>query len=96
MNSHIIGVIPATLATLTLIVMTWRTPALNPILKKLASVVGGLVVLQILLGIATFQLRLQVEPLTVAHHTVGVALLGTLVTFTVLTLRERKMLKSAI
>jgi cytochrome c oxidase assembly protein subunit 15 len=96
MNSHIIGVIPATLGTLTLIVMTWRTPALNPILKKLASVVGSLVVLQILLGIATFRLRLQVEPLTVAHHTVGVALLGTLVAFTVLTLRERRMLKSAI
>lgn len=89
MNSHLLGVIPATIAALMVVVMTWRTHALAPIMQKLATVVGGLVILQILLGVATLKLHLQVEPLTVAHHTVGAALLGTLVAFTVLTLRDK-------
>jgi cytochrome c oxidase assembly protein subunit 15 len=49
---------------------------------------GILLILQILLGIATFRLHLQVEPLTVSHQSVGAALLGTLVAFTVLALRD--------
>ena len=88
MNSHIIGVIPATLATLTVVFIAWRTPALHPLLRKLAWVAGGVVVLQILLGVATFYLHLQVEPLTVTHHTVGAALLGTLVALTTLAIRD--------
>ncbi len=89
MNSHIAGVLPATLATLAIVVMAWRTPALHPTLRGLANIAGGLVVLQIILGVATFWLHLQVEPLTVAHQGVGAALLGTLVAFTVLALRDR-------
>ena len=88
MHSHIAGVVPPTLATLTLVFLAWRTPALHPTLRKLASVASGLVLLQILLGVATFKLRLQVEPLTVAHQAIGAALLGTLVVFTVLALRD--------
>lgn len=88
MNSHIIGVFPATLATLTVVFIAWRTPALHPLLRKLAWVAGGVVVLQILLGVATFYLHLQVEPLTVTHHTVGAALLGTLVALTTLAIRD--------
>jgi heme a synthase len=88
MHSHIAGVIPPTLATLTLVILAWRTPALHPALRKLASIAGGLVLLQILLGVATFKLRLQVEPLTVSHQAIGAALLGTLVAFTVLALRD--------
>lgn len=94
MNSHLLGVVPATLGALTLVAIAWRTPALAPILRRLASIVGSLIVLQILLGIATLRLHLQVEPLTVAHHTVGAALLGTLVAFTVFTLRDRKTVTS--
>jgi len=89
MNSHIIGVFPATLATLIVVFLAWRTPALHPLLRKFAQVAFGLVGLQIILGIATFKLHLQVEPLTVAHHTVGAALLGTLVAFTVFALRDK-------
>ncbi|MBR8827565.1 MAG: heme A synthase [Gomphosphaeria aponina SAG 52.96 = DSM 107014] len=89
MNSHIIGVFPATLATLMVVFWAWRTAALHPLLRKLVFVAFGLVILQILLGVATFRLHLQVEPLTVAHHTVGAALLGTLVAFTVLALRDK-------
>lgn len=89
MNSHIAGVVPATVATLAVVVMAWRTPALHPTLRQLANWAGGLVVLQIILGVATFRLHLQVEPLTVTHQAVGAALLGVLVVFTVLALRDR-------
>ena len=96
MNSHIIGVVPPTLATLTTFVLAWRTPALHPVLRKLANLAAGLVVLQILLGIATFRLHLQVEPLTVTHQAVGAALLGILVAFTVLALRDRFSYQSTV
>jgi cytochrome c oxidase assembly protein subunit 15 len=95
MNSHIFGVVPATLATVAVVFMAWRTPALHPTLRKLANIAGGLLILQILLGIATFRLHLQVEPLTVSHQAIGAALLGTLVSFTVLALRDREALVQA-
>ncbi|MDX2240147.1 MAG: heme A synthase [Leptolyngbyaceae cyanobacterium bins.302] len=88
MHSHIVGVFPATLATVVLVVWAWRTPALHPTLRRLAQIAGGLVVLQILLGVATFKLRLQVEPLTVSHQAIGALLLGSLVAFTVLAFRD--------
>jgi cytochrome c oxidase assembly protein subunit 15 len=88
MNSHIAGVVPATVATLALTVLAWRTPALHPTLRKLANLSGGLVILQIVLGIATFKLRLQIEPLTVTHQAIGAGLLGSLVAFTVFALRD--------
>ncbi|NJP08757.1 MAG: heme A synthase [Leptolyngbyaceae cyanobacterium RU_5_1] len=96
MNSHIAGVVPATLAILVLVIWAWRTPALHPTLRQLATVAGGLVILQILLGVATFKLRLQVEPLTVAHQAIAALLLGTLVAFTVLAFRDRSRAESAI
>ncbi len=89
MYSHIGGVIPPTGATLMLIFLAWRTPALHPALRRLANMAGGLLVLQIVLGVATFRLHLQVEPLTVAHQAIGATLLGTLVVFTILALRDR-------
>lgn len=89
MNSHIAGVVPATLATLTVVWLAWRSPALHLMLRQLANLAGGLVMLQILLGIATLKFKLQVEPLTVAHQAVAAALLGSLVAFTVLALRDR-------
>jgi cytochrome c oxidase assembly protein subunit 15 len=89
MNSHIIGVFPATIASLTLVYLSWRTRALHPVLGKLSQTVGILLVLQIILGIATFKLHLQVEPLTVTHHTIGAALCGVLVAFTVFAIRDQ-------
>jgi cytochrome c oxidase assembly protein subunit 15 len=90
MNGHIIGVFPPTLATLILAWMVWRTPALHQLLRQLSSVAAGLVALQIILGFATFRLHLQVEPLTVTHQAVGATLLGVLVAFTTLAIRDRK------
>ena len=88
MNTHIAGVVPPTLAVVALVFWVWRTPALSPWLRGLANSAGLLVVLQIALGIATFKLRLQVEPLTVCHQAIGATLLGSLVCFTVLSLRD--------
>lgn len=96
MNSHLAGVVPATLATLTLTIWAWRTPALHPSLRRLAKGAGSLLVLQIALGIATFKLRLQVESLTIAHQAIGAVLLGVLVTFTVLAFRDVASMASAV
>jgi heme a synthase len=89
MNLHILGVVPPTLVTIALVWLAWRTPDLSVAMRKLASVAAGLVALQILLGVATFKLHLQVEPLTVTHHTVGAALLGVLVAFSVFAWRDK-------
>lgn len=93
MNSHLVGVVPATGATLAVVWLSWRTPALHPNLRNLANFAGGLVILQMLLGVATFRLHLQVEPLTVSHQAVGAALLGVLVSFTVLAWRDRSIVE---
>lgn len=89
MNTHLLGVVPASLATLLVVIIAWRTPALPTALRFLAKVAGLLLLLQIALGVATFRLHLQVELLTVSHQAIGAALLGTLVCFTVLAWRDR-------
>ncbi|MGK7928875.1 MAG: heme A synthase [Spirulina sp.] len=88
MNSHLIGVVPATLATLATIAFAWRTPALHPVLRTLANSAALLVLLQILLGVSTYRFRLQVELLTISHQAIGAALLGVLVIFAVLARRN--------
>ncbi len=90
MNTHIFGVVPPTVAVIALVWLVWRTPALSSALRGLANTAGALVVLQIALGVATFKLRLQVEPLTVCHQAIGATLLGTLVCFTVLAWRDAR------
>ena len=89
MNSHIIGVFPATISVLTLVFFAWRAAAIHPLLKKLAFSAGGLVALQVFLGVATLKLHLQVEPLTITHHSIGALLVATLVAFTTFALRDR-------
>jgi cytochrome c oxidase assembly protein subunit 15 len=89
MNSHIIGVFPATVSVLTLVFFAWRAAAIHPLLKKLAFSAGGLVALQVFLGVATLKLHLQVEPLTITHHSIGALLVATLVAFTTFALRDR-------
>jgi heme a synthase len=93
MNTHLFGVVPASLATLAVVIGAWRTPALQKTLRQLANWAGGLLLLQVLLGVSTFRLHLQVELLTVSHQMVGAALLGTLVCFTTLGLRDWAMTK---
>jgi heme a synthase len=90
MNGHIMGVFPPTIVTIILVWLAWRTPALAVIFRKLATVAAILVFIQILLGIGTFKLHLQVEPLTITHQAVGASLLGVLVAFTVLAIKDTK------
>ncbi len=90
MNAHILGVVPPTLATIALVWFAKKTPGLHKNLRILANAAAALVSLQILLGFATFKLHLQVEPLTVTHQAVGASLLGVLVAFTVLAIRDQK------
>lgn len=89
MNTHLVGVVPAALAALTVVGLTWRTPALSSPIRRLAQFIGVLLLFQILLGLATFRLHLQVELLTVSHQAIGAALLGVLICFTVLAWRDR-------
>jgi cytochrome c oxidase assembly protein subunit 15 len=91
MNIHLLGIVPATIASLSVVVWAWRTPALPLAFRQLAYLVGLFLSLQIALGFATFRLHLQVELLTVSHQAVGAALLGTLVCLTVLGLRARPL-----
>lgn len=88
MNSHLVGIVPTSAAVLALTLTVWRTPALTFHLRRLGNLASMFLAFQLVLGIATFRLRLQVEPLTVAHHTLGAALVGTLVCFTVLAFRD--------
>ncbi|WP_416672092.1 COX15/CtaA family protein [Egbenema bharatensis] len=89
MNAHLLGVLPASLSTLAVIIVAWRTPALSAALRRLTHAAGLLLLAQVILGVATFRLHLQVELLTVSHQAVGAALLGTLICFTVFSLRDR-------
>lgn len=94
MNVHLLGIIPASLAVLGLVILAWRTPALHSVLRLLANLAFGFLLLQVALGLATFRLHLQVELLTVSHQMIGACLLGTLVCFTVFGLRDRHQTRS--
>ena len=87
LNTHLVGVIPATIASIAVVVMSWLTKMIQPSLRRIASVAGLLVIAQVAIGYATYKLHLQVEPLTIAHQATGSALLGSLVCFTVLAFR---------
>lgn len=89
MYNHFLGVLPPTLAVFTLVILVWRTPALHPRLRFLGQLAMGLLILQVLVGISTLRLHLQVVGLTVAHQAIGASLLGTLVVFSVIALRDR-------
>ena len=84
LNTHLLGVIPATFASIALVVTSLLTKVISPMLRRLSVIAGLLVIAQVAIGYATYKLHLQVEPLTIAHQAIGSALLGTLVRFTVL------------
>jgi cytochrome c oxidase assembly protein subunit 15 len=88
MNSHLLGVAPATLAVVGVAAATGRR-RVPKILKLLGYGSVGLLLAQVGVGVLTYRYRLQVEPLTVAHQMVGAALLGCLLGFTVLAWRLR-------
>ncbi|WP_298615596.1 heme A synthase [uncultured Thermosynechococcus sp.] len=88
LNSHLIGVVPATLSVLSVVIVAWRSPALAPLLRQLSFLLLPLVGLQVALGWSTLQLKLQVPALTVAHQVIGATLLGLLVAISALAWRD--------
>jgi cytochrome c oxidase assembly protein subunit 15 len=90
LNAHLIGVIPATLASIAVVVTAWLFKEISSALRLVATIAGLLVIGQIAIGYATYRLHLQVEPLTIAHQATGSALLGTLVCFAVLAFRANR------
>lgn len=90
MNSHLLGVAPATLGVLAVAVATGlRRKRIPRLLKFLGHGSVGLLLAQVGIGVLTYHYRLQVEPLTVAHQMMGAALLACLLGFTVLAWRMR-------
>ncbi len=87
LNAHLLGVIPATFASIAVVITSWLTKLTSPLLRRVSVIAGLLVIAQVAIGYATYKLHLQVEPLTVAHQAIGSALLGTLICFTVLAFR---------
>jgi heme a synthase len=96
LNAHLIGVIPATLATIAVVMTAWLNKAIAPGLRRVATIAGLLLIVQVAIGYATYKLHLQVEPLTIAHQATGSALLGTLVCFAVLAFIPSSQTKSLI
>ncbi|AXY68710.1 heme A synthase [Thermosynechococcus sichuanensis E542] len=88
LNSHLVGVVPATLSVLGVVIVAWRSPALAPLLRQLSFSLLLVVALQVALGWSTLQLKLQVPALTVAHQMVGATLLGLLVAISTLAWRD--------
>ncbi len=87
---HLLGVVPATLVALAVGTIALRRQRVTPWLGRLGQAVLTLLALQVGVGVATYQLRLQVEPLTVTHQAVGALLLGTLVVLTGLVRRTNR------
>jgi cytochrome c oxidase assembly protein subunit 15 len=96
LNAHLLGVIPATLASIAVVVTAWLFKEISSALRLVATIAGLLVIGQIAIGYATYKLHLQVEPLTIAHQATGSALLGTLVCFAVLAFRATRQDQSLI
>jgi len=94
LNAHLLGVIPATIASIAVVVTAWLNRAIAPILRRVASIAGLLVIAQVAIGYGTYKLHLQVEPLTIPHQATGSALLGTLVCFAVLAFRSTHQAES--
>jgi cytochrome c oxidase assembly protein subunit 15 len=89
MHSHLLGVLPASLATLSLGIWAWRQPALHPWLRLCGQTGLILLALQVCLGVTTLRLKLQLPLVTIAHQLIGALLLGILVAFTVFAFRDR-------
>jgi cytochrome c oxidase assembly protein subunit 15 len=94
LNTHLLGVIPATISSIAVVVTAWLSKGIERVLRYVASIVGLLVIAQVAIGYATYKLHLQVEPLTVSHQAIGSALLGSLVWFTVLAFKATQSEKN--
>jgi heme a synthase len=89
LHGHMLSAIPVGLSILVLVFKAWRVPALHPGLRRLLQLASGLLLLQVLVGLSTLRLQLRVEWLTISHQAIAALLFGTLVSFSVIALRDR-------
>ena len=94
LTRHYWGVAPTTISVLLLMALSFKTPALHPWLRRATLAGGGLLLLQVALGLSTLKFHLQLAALTVAHQMVGAALLGVCLFFTLIALRDRSFQKN--
>ncbi|MGK7889863.1 MAG: heme A synthase [Leptolyngbyaceae cyanobacterium] len=88
MNSHLLGVIPSTIGILVILGWSWKQRhTIDALMYRFSQMAGYLLLLQILWGVATFRLHLQVELLTIAHQMTAAALFGCLVCLAIRSLR---------
>ncbi len=89
MHNHLWGVVPATIGVSLVPLWTWKTPDAPVLIHRLAQTIVVLLVGQILLGVGTYQLHLEVEALTVMHQSVAAALFGSCLAVTILAAKGR-------
>ncbi len=89
LHGHMLSAIPVGLSILVLVFKAWRVPALHPGLRRLFQLAFGLLLLQVLVGLSTLRLQLRVEWITISHQAIAALLFGTLVSFSVIALRDR-------
>ncbi len=90
MNNHIWGVVPTTIGVSLVAIGIGKNGAAPPPIQKLGTTIVFLLIGQILLGVGTYHLHLEVEPLTVMHQATGAALLGSCLAVTVLSSKGSK------
>lgn len=84
MNSHLWGVLPTSIGILALLAWAWTLrKTLDLLVFRFLAIAGVLLLLQVCLGLATFFLHLEVEPLTIAHQATGAALFASVLCATV-------------
>jgi len=88
MNNHLFGIIPVCTLVVAVGVWGWYGKSIDSLFKKLGLLGIGCLGLQVAIGVATYRLHLQVEPLTIAHQSVGALLLGSMIVLTVLGFRS--------
>jgi heme a synthase len=94
LHHHFWGVAPTSLGVLSLGLMVWRQAALHPLLRRFTHLALLLLGMQVVLGVSTVHVKLQIPAITVMHQLVGALLLGALLGFTVLALRDRSQTKA--
>jgi heme a synthase len=83
LGNHFLGVAPASVSSLAVVYFAWRDRNSNSLAKWAGLAVAIALIAQIILGITTYKLQLQVPTLTILHQFFGAALLGALIIFTV-------------
>lgn len=89
-NNHLFGVIPVCVLVLGVGAWCWLDKSISPVCRNLGFVGVGLLLTQVAIGFATYKLHLQIEPLTIAHQSVGALLLGSMICLTVLSSRHQE------